>query len=127
LLHTSPAETREAAGIAGTLALALKTRVVLVRFRLADFDRSRDDLVSDISPCVRQLETAGVGVDVRVYVGRVGPQTIPLAFKSHSLIVIGGHRGSWLSATERHRRMLEPAGHFVVVVDAAESKEPTNA
>jgi hypothetical protein len=127
LLHTSPDETREAAGVAGTLAHAMRTRVALVHFRLPAFEGMPPRPIDDLAPVVRQLETSGIGVDVRVYVGRIHRKTIPLAFKAHSLVVLGGHRGSWFSAAERWRRMLESAGHFVVFVDASDSKEPSRA
>jgi hypothetical protein len=127
LLHTSPDETREAAGVAGTLAHALKTRVALVRFQRPALEAGASRPADDVAPVVRQLETAGIGVDVRLYLGRIHPKTIPLVFRAHSLVVLGGRRGSWFSAAERWRRMLESAGHFVVFVDAVELKEASCA
>jgi hypothetical protein len=39
------------------------------------------------------------------------------AARPHSLIVIAGRRSWWPTRTERWRRSLEAAGHFVVFVD----------
>ena len=44
-------------------------------------------------------------------------QAIPFAFSPRSLVVVGG-RHSWLpTQTERLRRALERAHHFVIIVD----------
>ena len=46
-----------------------------------------------------------------------GGASIPFAFSPRSLVVVGG-RHSWLpTSTERLRRALERAHHFVIVVD----------
>jgi hypothetical protein len=54
-------------------------------------------------------------------------QVIPSAFRSHSLIVIGGRPSWWPTRPERCRRLLEAAGHFVVFVGEGEHQERPDA
>ena len=41
-----------------------------------------------------------------------------MAFKPHSIVLVGGRHRPWPTASERLHRRLEDAGHFVVFVDA---------
>jgi hypothetical protein len=76
---------------------------------------------------IDRLRAEGLDIRVRVYLCRDRRPAIPLAFTRHSLIVVAGRRGWWPSESERWRRMLEAAGHFVVLFDASEHKEKTHA
>jgi hypothetical protein len=76
---------------------------------------------------IERLRAEGLDVRVNVYLCRDEHRAIAAAIKPHSLIVIGGRRSWWPRESERWRRMLEAAGHFVVSVEKSESKERSRA
>jgi hypothetical protein len=112
--------------VAGTLAKALCARVVVVRFGGPATEAAPGGSRDNVDPAVAPLEREGLEVSVRRYIGRIQPATIPLAFRTHSLIVVGGRRGVWSTPSARSRRLLEAAGHFVILADIAQS-EPSHA
>ena len=124
VVFTTGHETLGAVRVASTIGRALGAPVVLVHFRPVPYPLSVD-APSGISPTetgafIEQVRSVGNDVRIRVYLCRAGNAVMPLAFKPHSIVVIGGHR-SWLpTASERLRRRLEKAGHFVVFVEERE-------
>jgi hypothetical protein len=69
------------------------------------------------------LGTAFRPFRLRVYLCRDEHRAIPFVFKSHSLIMVAGHRRWWANRSQRLRRLLEAAGHFVVFVDTSEHRD----
>jgi hypothetical protein len=135
VVFTSIDETLAAMRIASELAKALSVPLTLVHPRTVPYVLPVD-APNGLSPVetdafVRRLRGVGreAGVDVRVcvYLCRTVHQVVPLAFKPHSLIVIAGQRSWWPTRTERWRRSLEVAGHFVVFVDHAGHQERYDA
>jgi hypothetical protein len=128
IVFTTIEDTLAAVRIADRLGRAMAVPLTLIHFRTIPYRMSIES-PSGLSPIetgmfVSQLEAEGFNVRVRVYLCRNEWRAIPLAFKRHSLIVIGGHRRWWRSVSERWRRKLEAAGHFVVFVDTP-SHSPT--
>jgi hypothetical protein len=124
VVFTSVDETLAAVQVASRLAKALTTRLTVIHFQAVPYPLATD-APSDHSPAemdafVDALRGLGIGVRVRVYLCRDPRREIASAFKSHSLIVIGGHRSWWPTRSERWRRALEAAGHLVVFVDKSE-------
>jgi hypothetical protein len=124
VVFTTTEETLEALRVGWALACAMTIPVTLLLFR-TDWDPSclNDNEPAspyEIEECVRRARAEGIDVRVRLYLYRALDPVIPLAFKRHSLIVIGGRRSWWPTATERLRRRLEAAGHFVLLVDPSE-------
>jgi hypothetical protein len=131
VLFTSIEETLAAVRTAGDFAKALGVPVTVVHFRPVPYPLPVD-APCGVSPVetdafITRLRAEGADIRVRVYLCRDRRPAIPLAFKPHSLIVVAGRRGWWPTESERWRRMLEAAGHFVVFVDASEHKETTHA
>jgi hypothetical protein len=135
VVFTSIDETLTAVRIASELAKALSVPLTLVHTRTVPYALPVD-APNGLSPAQtdafvnrirdRGRET-GIDVRVRIYLCRSVEHVVPLAFKPHSLIVIAGRRSWWPTRTERWRRALEAAGHFVVFVDNAEHKERSDA
>jgi hypothetical protein len=128
VVFTSIDETLAAVRIASELATALDVPVTLVHTRTVPYvlpidapnglsPVETDAFVNRIRDAGRE---AGIDVRVRVYLCRNVQHVVRLAFKPHSLIVIAGQRSWWPTRTERWRRALEAAGHFVLFVDNAE-------
>jgi hypothetical protein len=131
VVHTSIDDTLAAVRLAGGFAKGLGVPVTLIHFRTVPYALPLD-APCGISPVetdtfLERLRAEGLDISVRVDLCRDERQAIPLAFKPHSLIVIAGQRRWWPTRTERWRRALEAAGHFVVFVDHAEYKERSNA
>ncbi len=131
VVFTSIDDTIAAVRVAGDLAKSLDVPVTLVHFRTVRYALPVDE-PGGMSPVetdafIERLQAEGIDIRVRVYLCRDRRPAIPLAFKSHSLIVVAGRRGWWPTESERWRRMLEAAGHFVVFIDATEHKEKTHA
>ena len=128
VVFTSIDETLRAVRIGGRLAKALGVSLTLVEARIVPGVLAVNAPTGLSSPetdvCMDRIHdagrAAGVDVRVRVYLCRHVGHVVPLAFKPHSLIVIAGQRSWWPTRTERWRRSLEAAGHFVVFVDDAE-------
>jgi len=119
VLSTSIDDTRLAIGVAQDLARALDAALMVVAFRTTpdpDLSPRADDPSDALSSLVRGLRFQGLDIRVRSYVCGTERQAIPVAFRPHSLIVMGAKR-SWLpTRRERLLRALEAAGHFVLSV-----------
>jgi len=131
VVHTSEAETLAAVRVAGDFAKALGVPVTLVHFRTVPYPLAID-APTGVSPVetdafLARLRAEALDIRVRVYLCRDGRRSVPQALGPHSLIVIGGRRGWWPTASEQWRRTLEAAGHFVVFVDGSEHKERSHA
>jgi hypothetical protein len=131
VVFTTADETLEALRVASVLGKAMAAPLTLVHFRPVPYALSLNALAG-VSPTetdefVQRVRSEGIDVRVRVYLCRDEERVIPMAFKCHSIIVIGGHRSWWPTIAERRRRRLEAAGHFVVFVDAPAQKEAPRA
>jgi hypothetical protein len=123
VVFTTIDETLAAARVARDLAAAMDVPSVLLHFRTVRFAPAPNVPIG-ISPVeteavIAQLRAEGVDTRVRLCCCRNEHQAIPYAFKPHSLVVVAGHRGWWPTRSERWRRALETAGHFVVFVDTS--------
>ena len=132
VVFTSIDETLVAVRVAGDFAKTLGVPVTLVHFRAVPYALPVDE------PCgMSPVETDAFLSRLRaggsrrprpcLLVPRRRCRSIPLAFNPHSLIVVAGRRRWWPTESERWRRTLEAAGHFVVFVDKAEHKERSHA
>ena len=131
VVFTSIDDTLAAVRVAGDFAKALGVPVTLIHVRTVRYELPVDE-PGGMSPVatdafIGRLRAEGLDMRVRVYLCRDRRPAIRLAFKPHSLIVVAGRRGWWPTESERWRRMLEAAGHFVVFIDASEHKEKTHA
>lgn len=124
VVFTSIEETLAAVRAAGDFAKALDVPVELIHFRAISCALSTDEPCG-MSPVeteafLARIRVEGLDVRVRVCLCRDERRAAQVAFKGHSLIVIGGRRSWWPTSSQRVRRMLERAGHFVVFVDPVE-------
>jgi hypothetical protein len=131
VVFTSIDGTLAAVRVAGDFARAFGVPVTLIHFRTVPYALSVDE-PTGVSPVetdafIARLRAETLDIRVRVYVCRSGRRAIPLAFRPHSLIVVAGQHGWWPTESERWRRTLEAAGHFVVFVDTSEYKERSHA
>jgi hypothetical protein len=131
VVFTSIEDTIAAVRVAADFARSLGIPVTLIHVRTVSYTLPVDE-PGGMSPVetdafIERLRAEDVDIRVRVYLCRDQRPAIPLAFKPHSLIVVAGRRGWWPTESERWRRMLEAAGHFVVFVDASEHKENAHA
>jgi hypothetical protein len=121
VLFTTVEQTRHAVRVGHDLAQALAATLTLIDFRITTYPLRSDAPGADdpVKRFVQQLRWAGTDIGARSFVCGTDHQAIPLAFRPHSIIVVGARR-SWLpTRTERLRRALEWAGHFVLFVDEA--------
>jgi hypothetical protein len=123
VVFTTVEGTLAAVRIANRLRRVMAVPLTLIHFKTIPY-RIPVDAPSGLSPVetgtfTSQLQAEGFDVRIRVYLCRNEWRAIPLAFRQHSLIVVGGHRRWWPTISERWRRELEAAGHFVVFVDTA--------
>jgi hypothetical protein len=130
-VYTSIDDTLAAARVAANFAEALGVPVTLVHFRTVPFALPVDE-PTGMSPVETdefraRLRAEGLDIRVRVHLCRDDRRAIPIAFRPHSLIVVAGQRSWWPTRSERWRRTLEAAGHFVVFVDKSEQKETSRA
>jgi len=122
VLFTTEEETLAAARVAAVLARAMAVPLAVVDFRAVRYPlsgavpRGRSPVESDAFK--RRMESEGIDARFRVYLCRKQERVVSMAFKGHSLVVIGGRRRWWPTAADRWRRRLEAAGHFVLFVDA---------
>jgi hypothetical protein len=128
VVFTTADETLEALRVASALGKAMAAPLTLVHFRQVPYPLSIN-APGGVSPTetdefVRRVRAEGIDMRVRVYLCRDDDRVIPMAFKRHSFIVIGGRRSWWPTMSQRWRRRLEAAGHFVVFVDAPEKEAP---
>jgi hypothetical protein len=129
--YTSIDDTFVAVRVAKDFAKALDVPVTLMHFRIVPFLLPVDK-PSGMSPVetdgfIEGLRAEGLDICVRIYLCRDERRAIQQAFRPHSLIVIAGRRSWWPTESERRRRTLEAAGHFVVFVETAEHKERFHA
>ena len=115
VLFTTEEETLAAAAVAAPLATAMAVPLTVIQFRTAPYPLFADAFK-------QRLQAQGVDARVRVYLCRNSASVIPMAFRGHSLIVLGGRRRWWPTAAERWRRRLEAAGHLVLFVDVRERR-----
>jgi hypothetical protein len=133
VVFTSIDDTLAAVRVASDLAKAMAVPLTVIHFRAVPYALSvdRPDGLSPVETdgFVNRLRAAGLDTRVRIYLCRSAHRAIPMAFKEHSLVVMAGRRRRWwwLSRSERWRRALEMAGHFVVFVDGAQHKERSDA
>jgi hypothetical protein len=135
VLFTSIDETLAAVRVGRMLAKGLCVPLTLVHTWIVPYVLPVD-APSGLSPVqtdafMHEVRAAGreVGVEVRVrvYLCRDAAQVFPLAFRPHSLIIVAGQHSWWPTRTERWRRALEDAGHFVVFVDISGHQERSDA
>jgi hypothetical protein len=131
VVFTTAEETLAAVRVAAAIGKALAVPLTLIHFRAVPYSLSLDAPagVSPVEPdaFVERVRSEGIDVRVRVYLCRREERVLPMAFKRHSFIVIGGRRSWWPTASERLRRRLEAAGHFVVFVETFGQKESSLA
>src|SRR5262249_4602844 len=131
ILFTTVDETVEAVRVAAAFGRAMSVPLTLIHFRSVPYAWSVD-APAGVSPVetrafVDRLRAEGIEVRARVFLCRDQKRAIRMAFKPHSLVVVGGRRSWWQTKAERWRRSLEAAGHFVLLVDPADVKEPSHA
>ena len=124
VVFTTVDDTIEAAKVAAGLAAAMHValRVVHVRTVPRPLPVNEPDGLSPIETqsFVARLRREGITARTRVYLCRDALRAIGFAFRSNSIVVIGGRRSWWPTRAERWRRALEAAGHFVLFVDHKE-------
>jgi hypothetical protein len=121
VLFTTEEETLAAARVASALAKSMHVPLSVIDVRTVPYPLSVDS-PAEASPVEseafrRRLELEGLDARVRVFWCRNRKNVAPAAFRDHSLIVSGGKRRWWRTESERWRRRLEAAGHFVLFVD----------
>ena len=122
VVFTSIESTLSALRKAGTLANRLCACITLIVPQvvpyplplnsppvLPDFTERHFRVLADESP----VETT-----VRIYLCRDRVETLRKVLKPHSLVVIGGCRGWWLTRENRLARQLRRSGHEVVFAEA---------
>jgi hypothetical protein len=132
VVHTSIDDTLAAVRVASGFAKALNASVTIIQFRTVPYAGLPVDGPTGISPVetegfIQRLRADGLDIRVRVYLCRDACRAIRFAFRPHSLIVVGGRRSWWPTRSERWRRMLEAARHFVVFVNKSEQTERSHA
>jgi hypothetical protein len=121
VVYTSTEKTLAALRIAGGFAIALSVPLILVHYRTVPYPLPVD-APAGISPIqseqfIERLRAEDLDVECRVYLCRDDRRAMGLAFKSPSLIVIGGRHRWWPTRAQTWRRALESSGHFVVFVE----------
>src|SRR5215831_2053461 len=97
VLYTTEEETFAAARVAAVLARAMAVPLTIVHCRAVPYPLSVD-APAGVSPAesdafTRRLQSEGIDARVRVFLCRNRENTVPKAFRGHSLIVVGGkHR-----------------------------------
>jgi hypothetical protein len=131
VVFTTFQHTLEAVRVASALAESVAAPLTVVHFRAVPYPLSVD-APAGVSPAetdefVDRVRAEGIDVKIRVYLCRNEWRTMPMAFREHSLIVIGGRGSWWPTRAERLRRRLERDGHFVVFVNAFRSNGQPHA
>jgi len=126
VLFTSIESTLEAARIGHDFATAMSVPLTLVHVRPVPYPLAVD-APTGVSPLETQtfrdrLEAAGVKARIRIVLCRDERRALATAVPAHSLVVLGGRKRLWPTRTERFRRVLDAAGHYVVFV-----QEPSHA
>jgi hypothetical protein len=122
VVFTGIEETLAALRAGSVLGRAMSAPLRLIHFRAVPYPLSVH-APTGLSPVetdafIGRVRAEGIDVRARVYLCRDERRVMPMAFKRHSFIVIGGRHRWWPTRSERLRRLLEDAGHFVVLVDA---------
>lgn len=117
VLHTNPKETPGALKMAGTLANDLAPIRLLVAQTVPyplplEAPPVSVEFLEDRTG--RMVSEAGINVSVDIRLGRDAGDVIEAGVGPHSVIVIGGRRRWWPTATMRLARRLERLGHQVV-------------
>ncbi len=126
VVFTSVDDTLAALRVASGLARSMNGHLRLVHFRVVqvgapvEAPTGRSPIEAD--GFLQRLKAEGIETEMDVYVCRDARRAIPLVFKDHSLIVIGGRHHRWPTRAERWRRLLEHRGHFVLFVDGANGR-----
>jgi hypothetical protein len=123
VVFTDPSATRAALHVAHKLARALGVPMTIVDFRVARYPLN-PDWTLDRSPAEAEefahwLQQHDIEARVRVLVCRSPREAFGMAFRPHSLIVLGGRHHWWPTRSMRMRRALEAAGHVVLLIDEA--------
>ena len=131
VLFTKPDETLEAVRVASVIGRAMAVPLTVTHLRAVPYPLTLE-APTGLSPAetdafVERVRAEGIDVRVRVYLCRDTDDMLPKAFRDHSVIVIGGRRSWWPTWSERLRRRLEAAGHFVLFVDVPEPQEISHA
>jgi hypothetical protein len=131
VVYTTVDDTIEAARVGADLATAMGVPLRVVHFRTVPrhLPVHQPDGLSPIETAsfLRRLHDEGITARMRVYLCRDEQRAIAFAFRSNSIVVIGGRHSWWPNRAERWRHALEGAGHFVVFVDPSEHKERVHA
>jgi hypothetical protein len=131
VVFTTVEDTLKAARVGAEIAAAMGVPLRIVHFRTVprQLPVNHPDGLSPIETqsFIGRLRDEGIEARMRVYLCRDEVATIGFAFRSHSIVFIGGHRSWWPTRAERWRHALEGAGHFVVFVDPSEHKEQAHA
>jgi hypothetical protein len=106
VVFTSIEEALTALRVAGDFAKALAAPVTLIHFRTVPYALPVNE-PSGMSP-----------VETDAFISRL---------RAEGVDVVAGQRSWWPTGSERWRRMLEAAGHFVVFVDTSGDKERSHA
>jgi hypothetical protein len=127
VVTTSVAGTVAAGEVAAALARALDAPITLIDFRFRSHglgvQGQAECFRDEIAQLLERLKDAQLDVRVRVYVCRETQSAVDVAFRPHSLIVIGARPSRWPTRFERLRRRLERHGHFVVFVSATDESD----
>jgi hypothetical protein len=130
-MFTTADETFAALRVAAELGRAMAVPLTLIHIRAIPYPLPLE-APAGISPIetsefMTRVRSEDIEVRMRVYLCRRVDPVIPMIFRSHSLIVIGGRRNWWRTPSKRLRKSLEAAGHFVVFVDAHAHEERGDA
>ena len=131
MMFTIADETFAALRVASELGRAMAVPLTLIHIRAIPYPLPLE-APAGISPIetsefMTRVRSEDIEVRMRVYLCRRVDPVIPMIFRSHSLIVIGGRRSWWRTTSRRLRKSLEAAGHFVVFVNARDHKEACRA
>lgn len=131
VVFTTVDATIAAVRVAAGLAKAMSVPLQVIHFRQVPQAVSVEAPVG-LSPIeterfMERLHAEDIHIRARVFLCRDERRAIPMAFKRRSIVVIGGRHRRWPTRTDRIRRRLETAGHFVVFVDSRERQEASRA
>ena len=131
VVYTTLDETLRALHAARGFAEAMQAPLTLLHFRIVPYPLPVE-VPAGTSPVPTQefaerLAQENLSPEIYVHLCRDERVAIPAALQPHSLVVIGGSSHWWQRSAERWRRILEAAGHFVMVVEATPVKEDSRA
>jgi hypothetical protein len=122
VLFTGLASTLRALAVARGLGRALGARVMVIAVKTARLaaDGSQAASAQDDEAAALQLQLRAAGdVRFRVFAAPSADDALRVALAPASLVVVGGRRRWWPTATSRLCGALEALGHFVLFVDEA--------